>query len=195
MSKKRLSILIPTLQSRSKVCQQLTDELTNQLTVDVEFMLLPDNGQSKIGNKRNTLLAAAQGDYVAFIDDDDMISKDYVEKVLTALEGNPDCASLDGRVYWADGKSRLFRHSIKYDSWHTKDDVDYRMPGHLNAVKRKYALEVGFPEINHGEDHEYSKGLIPYLKTEGSISGEIYYYYQSSEFPLATRAELLKKIK
>lgn len=195
MSRKRLSILIPTMHSRSKVCQQLTDELTNQLTVEVEFMLLPDNGEINIGKKRNALLEAAQGDYVAFVDDDDMVSKDYVEKVLTALEGNPDCASLDGRVYWRDGTSRLFRHSIKYDSWYTKDNVDYRMPSHLNAIKRKYAIEVGFPEISHGEDHAYSKGLIPYLKTEGTIEGEIYHYYQSNEFPISLRAELLKNIK
>lgn len=195
MARKRLSLLIPTLISRGKICEELTSELTRQLTVDVEFMLFPDNGETTIGAKRNALIEAAQGDYVAFIDDDDMVSPNYVEKVLTALEGNPDCASLDGRVYWADGRSRLFRHSIKYDSWYTKDDIDYRMPSHLNAIKRKYAKEVGFPEINYGEDHAYSKALMPYLKTEGQVPGEIYFYYQSNEFPMEKRKELLKKIK
>ncbi len=195
MGHKRLSLLIPTLHSRSKVCEQITSEIVNQLTTDVEMLILPDNGEQTIGAKRNTLLEGATGDYVAFIDDDDMISKDYVEKVLAALEGNPDCASLDGYVYWRDGRKRLFKHSIEYTSWYTSNDIDYRMPSHLNAIKREYALQVRFQEINHGEDHQYSKDLRQYLKTEGKVDGVIYYYYQSHEFPLAIRDELLKSIK
>ena len=166
MGHKRLSLLIPTLHERSKICEQITSEIVNQLTTDVEMLILPDNGEQTIGAKRNTLLEGATGDYVAFIDDDDMISKDYVEKVLAALEGNPDCASLDGYVYWRDGSKRLFRHSIEYTSWYTSEGIDYRMPSHLNAIKREYALQVRFQEINHGEDHQNSKDLQKYLKTE-----------------------------
>lgn len=195
MGHKRLSLLIPTLYKRSKICEQITSEIVNQLTTDVEMLILPDNGEQTIGAKRNTLLEGATGDYVAFIDDDDMISKDYVEKVLAALEGNPDCASLDGYVYWRDGSKRLFRHSIEYTSWYTSEGIDYRMPSQINAVKREYALQVRFPEINHGEDHQYSKGLQQYLKTEGKVDGVIYHYYQSNEFPLVIREELLKNIK
>lgn len=195
MAKKRLSLLIATLTSRSSVCEQITSEIVNQLTTEVEMLILPDNGEQTIGAKRNSLLSAATGDYVAFIDDDDMISKDYVEKVLAALEGNPDCASLDGYVYWRDGSKRLFKHSIDYTHWYTKDGVDYRTPGHINAIRREHALQVGFPEINHGEDHQYSKDLVPYLKTEGKVDGVIYHYYQSHEFPMAIRDELIRNIK
>jgi glycosyltransferase involved in cell wall biosynthesis len=195
VGKKRLSLLIPTLNDRSTICDQITSEIVNQLTTDVEMLILPDDGEKNIGAKRNILLEGATGDYVAFIDDDDMISKDYVEKVLAALEGNPDCASLDGYVYWSDGRKRLFKHSIEYTSWYTSGDVDYRMPGHLNAVKREYALQARFPEISYAEDHQYSKDLQQYLKTEGKIEGVIYHYYQSTEFPKALRSELLKNIK
>lgn len=177
MSYKRLSILIPTLHKRSKLCQQLTDELTRQLTVDVEFMLLPDNGERSIGEKRNALLEAAIGDYVAFIDDDDMISGDYIEKVLTALEEDPDCASLTGIIYEPGGGQRKFVHSIEYEGWYTKDNVDYRYPNHLNAIKKKYATKVGFPEISHGEDKAFSDRIQPYLKKEAVIDGVIYHYY------------------
>ena len=194
MGQKRLSLLIPTLGSRSKVCEQITSEIVNQLTTDVEMLILPDDGEQTIGAKRNILLEGATGDYVAFIDDDDMISKDYVEKVLAALEGNPDCASLDGYVYWRDGSKRLFKHSIEYTSWYTSDGVDYRMPNHINAIKREYALLARFPETSHAEDHEYSKEIQQYLKTEGKIDGVIYHYYQSNEFPIELRSELLKNI-
>jgi hypothetical protein len=69
------------------------------------------------------------------------------------------------------------------------------MPNHVNAVRREYALQVRFPEINHAEDHQYSKDLQQYLKTEGKIEGVIYHYYQSTEFPKSLRSELLKNIK
>jgi len=38
-----------------------------------------------IGAKRNQLLHRAKGDYVAFVDDDDLVSSDYVNKVLSAV--------------------------------------------------------------------------------------------------------------
>jgi glycosyltransferase involved in cell wall biosynthesis len=177
MGEKRLSILIPTLQKRSKLCQELTDELTRQLTTEVEFMLLPDAGQRTIGEKRNALLEAAQGDYVAFIDDDDMISPDYIDKVMKALEEDPDCASLTGFIYEGNSSPRTFVHSIDYEGWYTKDGIDYRYPNHLNAVKKKYALKVGFPEISHGEDRAYSDRIQQYLKKESKIEGVIYHYY------------------
>lgn len=177
MSEKRLSILIPTLQKRSKLCQELTDELTRQLTTEVEFMLLPDSGQRTIGEKRNALVEAAVGDYIAFIDDDDMISPDYIEKVMTALESDPDCTSLTGLIYDGGQAPRKFIHSIEYEGWYSRDGVDYRYPNHLNAVKRKYAAKVSFPEINHGEDRAYSDRIQQYLKKEAKIDGVIYHYY------------------
>jgi len=177
MAEKRLSLLIPTLSKRSKLCQELTDELTRQLTTEVEFMLLPDSGQRTIGEKRNALLEAAVGDYIAFIDDDDMISPDYIEKVMTALEADPDCASLTGLIYDGSPSPRTFIHSIEYEGWYSRDGVDYRYPNHLNAVRRKYAEKVGFPEISHGEDRAYSDRIQKYLKKESKIDGVIYHYY------------------
>ena len=182
MGAKRLSLLIPTLNNRSKLCERLTSKIIDQLTTEVEMMLLPDNGEKTIGEKRNALLDAAIGDYVAFIDDDDMISDDYIEQVMTALEGNPDCASLNGFIYTPEGKKRLFTHSIKHDGWYTKDDVDFRTPNHINAIRRELAVMVGFPELNHGEDHQFSKEIRKYLTTEGEAPGVIYHYYPSSEF-------------
>jgi len=182
MGAKRLSLLIPTLNNRSKMCERLTSKIVDQLTTEVEMMLLPDDGQRTIGEKRNALVEAAIGDYVAFIDDDDMISDDYIERVLTALEGNPDCASLNGYIYQPDKSKRVFTHSIKYDGWYTKDGVDFRTPNHLNAIKRKLVEMVGFKHINSGEDHDFSNKIRPYLETEGEITAVIYHYYPSAEF-------------
>jgi glycosyltransferase involved in cell wall biosynthesis len=180
---KRLSILICSLESRADKLERLMDVLTPQLTVEVEVLTHVDNGEASIGRKRNELMEAALGDYVAFVDDDDMVSDDYVEKVLTALDSDPDCASLTGIIYFAGGKSALFDHSTEHQEWSTgADGVYYRSPNHLNAIKRSIANKVIFEDINFGEDKKFSDKVRPFLRKETRIPGEIYYYYPSKGY-------------
>ena len=74
-------------------------------------------------------------------------------------------------------------HSLKYKMWWDEEDVDrqgkrryFRNPNHLNPVKKIFALATRFPETNCGEDHDYSKRLLPLLNTEVNIEKPIYYY-------------------
>ena len=41
-----------------------------------------DNKRRSVGSKRNCLLDSAHGEYVSFIDDDDEVATDYVDKIL-----------------------------------------------------------------------------------------------------------------
>jgi cellulose synthase/poly-beta-1,6-N-acetylglucosamine synthase-like glycosyltransferase len=175
----KLSILIPTLEERKESLAELRRELDGQVGKrNVEVLHLSDNRQMTIGQKRNMLLNQSQGEYVAFIDDDDLPSVDYVTKVLNALAKNPDCTSLTGEIVFSDGYSRPFIHSLRYDRW--IDDhgnkVYYRPPNHLNAVRRSIAAQVGFPPWNSGEDRSFSMGIRHHLKNEGWIDGCIYTY-------------------
>lgn len=174
----KLSILIPSLNSRKDKLQQLMDALRPQKKDNVEFMVLPDDGQMSIGQKRNMLLMQSHGEYVAFVDDDDMVPNDYVDRVLKGLMTNPDCTSLTGRIVFSDGYSRPFVHSLRYDRWidDHENKVYYRPPNHLNAIKREHAVKVGFPQINLGEDRHFSVNIRQYLKKESWIDGEIYEY-------------------
>jgi cellulose synthase/poly-beta-1,6-N-acetylglucosamine synthase-like glycosyltransferase len=177
---KRLSILICSLESRAEKLERLMDALTPQLTIEVEVLTHVDKGEASIGKKRNELMEAALGDYVAFVDDDDMVSVDYVEKVLTALDDDPDCASLTGIIYFANGKSEIFDHSVEHQEWSRgSNGVYYRSPNHLNAIRRSIASKVVFEDINFGEDKRFSDKVRPFLRKETRIPGEIYYYYPS----------------
>ena len=90
--KHKFSILIPTLVEREEKLNALKEELQNQIgDRAVQVLSLADNLQMSVGQKRNMLLAQSTGEYVAFVDDDDSVSVDYVTKVLTALESSPDC--------------------------------------------------------------------------------------------------------
>jgi hypothetical protein len=120
---------------------------------------------------------------VAFIDDDDTISDNYISLVMEGIDKGVDCCSLTG-IITDDGKNpRKFIHSDKYDSWFEKDNIYYRCVNHLNCIKTSLALQIGFPEKNNGEDHHYSlrlkkSGLI---KTEHEIEPVIYYYEHRSK--------------
>ena len=87
-----LSILIPTVPQRANLFLELHTEINNQLEMCNAFGLVEvisdcaPVGAKTTGKKRNDLLNAAQGDYVWFIDDDDMILPNAVSLVLAALE-------------------------------------------------------------------------------------------------------------
>jgi cellulose synthase/poly-beta-1,6-N-acetylglucosamine synthase-like glycosyltransferase len=181
----KLSILIPSLEERKPKLEQLKAELASQMGKrNVEVLSLSDNRQMSIGQKRNMLLTQSTGEYVSFVDDDDMVSPDYIEKVLNALTKNPDCSSLTGEIVFSDGYSRPFIHSLRYTQWIDDHEgkVYYRPPNHLNAVRRAIAVQVGFPPWNSGEDRSFSMGIRHFLKKEEWIEGVIYNYKCSKTF-------------
>ena len=176
MAHKQLSILICSITERAKLLHRLLVHLKVQMSDEVEIITEIDNREMTIGEKRNKLLLRACGDYVAFIDDDDLVSDDYISKILAAIKTSPDCCSLQGEI--TRGKRmNVFLHSIEYDHWFRNCEIYYRCPNHLNAIKRSIALQVGFAHKNSEEDRDFSTQIYSLLKTEEKIAGTIYYYY------------------
>jgi len=177
-----LSILVCSLGARHHLLSQLVQELRKQATLEVEILVNTDDGQKPIGTKRNELLRRARGKYVAFVDDDDLVSSDYVRKILSAAQSDPDCCGMEGIITLDGGNPRRFIHSTRYDHWFEKDGVYYRPPNHLSPVKRQIALQVGFPEISFAEDRMYSLKLLPLIESEAFIEGPIYYYRSVTKY-------------
>lgn len=180
---KRLSILIPTLSNRSHYLERLLEILNPQADSSIEILIQKDDGEKSIGEKRNILLDKATGDYIAFVDDDDLVSNDYCPKIITALESEPDVVGIHLHHYEDFNLRGLTYHSLRYDSWwqeQNKEDPSltnyYRNPNHLNPVKREYALVTKFPLISMAEDKDYSRRLLTHLKTEEYIEDPIYFY-------------------
>jgi len=179
----KFQILICSLEKRSKLLWRLLEILMPQTSQneDVTFLIDIDNGEDSIGKKRNRLLKESTADYVAFIDDDDRISNNYVDKILKGIENGVDCCSLRGIITENGGNPLVFEHSIKYNSYKTNPvgEVRYeRFPNHLNCIKASIAKQFKFPEKNHGEDTDWAtqihkSGLI---KTEHYIPEILYYY-------------------
>jgi glycosyltransferase involved in cell wall biosynthesis len=178
-----LSILICSIEERADQLGRLKRSLEKQGAPSAEVQVLTevDNRVLSVGDKRNRLLDRSRGAYVAFIDDDDQVSSNYVRLVVEGCRTGCDCCSLLG-VHYIDGRfDANFEHSIKHNSWERLPGGLYiRPPNHLNAVRRDYALRVRFPGINVGEDHDYCLRLREYLKTEHPILEPIYKYQFSA---------------
>lgn len=197
-----LSILIPTTPDRSPFIIKLKQQFKEQLGAvilqesipfeeghssylmkdyykDVEVVYYWDQKQATIGRKRNFLKSVAQSKYLTYIDSDDRIGPNYFKHAFAGIEKDVDACGLTG-IITEDGQNpKKFVHSMKYDSWYEKDGVYYRNNNHLNVVKTSIARQMKFPEINSGEDHDYSKQLLAsgLIKTEYWDENEILYYY------------------
>lgn len=188
MSNIKLSILIPTINGREGFYNSLMHSLTFQIMEygfenEIEVLTNKDNSIKAIGAKRNELIAAATGEYVCFIDDDDKVSDHYITRVMHGCYTGADCVSLKGNYYLDNVFYKPFIHSIKYKEWNNDNPEFYeRCPNHLNAIKREHVKDILFDEVNFGEDGKWSYALRDSgrLKTEYEIDEVIYHYYHRS---------------
>ena len=178
----KLELLICSIEKRDYFLNRLINILKPEMRSSTHYQVYIDNGTMSIGRKRNLLLQQSPADYVAFIDDDDRVSDNYIPLLMEGIEKGVDCCSLRGIITDDGNNPQVFEHSIKYNSYKTNPEgyeVRYeRFPNHLNCIKASIAKQFIFPEKNHGEDTDwamqlYKSGLI---KTEHYIPEVIYFY-------------------
>lgn len=178
-----LSLLIPTIVERREMFENIysilkTQILKNQNKNKIEILV--DNSNNTIGAKRNNLLEKSKGEYIAFIDDDDEVSSDYIDTLMNAIKSKPDCVSLRGVITWNGSNPELFEHSVKYSAYATTtNEIKYeRYPNHLNCIKSSIAKQFKFKEINFGEDTDWATQIFQsgLLKKEVYIDKVLYHY-------------------
>ena len=174
----KLSILVCTVPSRVHTfLPRIIDLLMLQNTQDVEILYLGDNKTMTVGAKRNALLSISKGDYVVFVDDDDYISDDYVEKILEAIKEGSDCITFGVMCSINDGDFKPVKYSLSYNKDFNTPTEYHRLPNHIMCVKRELVDWVRFSDKSYGEDIDYAKRLKKYLLTETRIPDILYYYY------------------
>lgn len=172
----KLSILIPSLACRTEFLSKLISALNPQLTKGVEVLVRIDNADKQIGAKRNELLDSATGEYVVFIDDDDMVSPNFIEKVLEGITSGCDYI----------GYAQMFHHIHTGQqskvttnigaTWGFKDGVYIRGVQHICPIRREIASQVRFPDKSFSEDREWGYEIEKLVKTEFTIDEPLYYY-------------------
>lgn len=180
-----LSILTPAIPSRMAQAMILASDINRQIgTLACEHLILTDNKRRTVGEKRDALLRASRGSYVAFVDDDDWIAPDYVKSLLEVTQCNPDVitfcqsATVNGAVRLVQFK--LGNENENFDPKET--GILKRNAWHVCAWRRSLAIQSQFPASNYGEDWAFAAPLcaIPNLR-EAHIDKVLHFYNHSAE--------------
>lgn len=186
-----LAILIPYTHDREKLCKRVIAQLQAQIKnhpVEIITHLTShsQHGGMTTGAKRNHLLDRARAisaSHIAFVDSDDLVGPNYIERNMEGVYGDYDCNELWGQYYENGRMLNPFHHSIVHDHWWQDDKFYYRNPNHLNVVKLSLLKDIRFKDQTIGEDGHYSIDLQKsgLLKREYPIKEIIYYYFAGSK--------------
>lgn len=148
----KLSILTPTIQGRGFQLAELQSKIASQTNGQVEHLVFCDNRTRSIGAKRQALVDIARGEYIAFCDDDDDISDDYVAELLRATESGADVITFHQKAWRNDVASTVEFGINNKDGTFNPGGITLRAPWHVCAWKREVVAGCLFGESNYGED-------------------------------------------
>jgi glycosyltransferase involved in cell wall biosynthesis len=181
-----LSILIPTMTSRRVLFARMQADLDAQIRKsgyenEVEILALEDDGTVSTGSKRNQLMSRASGNFIAFVDDDDEVSSDYIQRIVEVLKRRPqiDCIGIKGLAFFRGKHPRQFNYSVRYKDYWSENGVGYGPPYHLNPIRREIAVKYPFADVSYSEDIDWAMRLARAgaLQEEEFIDSTLYRYY------------------
>lgn len=176
------NVLIATLGQRRARFERLLARLlpqTEPYDGNVTVTALFNNGELGIGELRHQLLNSTHSDYVSFVDDDDEVPSYFVQRVMDALNGEPDYVGWRMQCYLDGVKLKPTYHSICYRSWFEDDDGFYRCLSHLNPIRTELARRGDY-RIMLPEDHSWAMQVYPHVHTETYLDDVMYHYHSST---------------
>jgi len=194
----KFSVLILSIPSRNESLMAAMKQLQEQADATgqgkaVEILVLLDNRSKSISEKRNDLLQAARGKYIAFLDDDDAVSKEYMSKILAAIDEHDgvDCISFN---QWCtiNGEPMNVEFGIGNPHGHLWRDEDgflgdiRRPPYHMCVWRREIAQSEVFNPVygengQSTEDIDWLMRLYPKVQTEHHIPDALHGYIYNSQ--------------
>lgn len=188
----KLSIIIPYYNAK-----QYTDELLNcllpQLTDEVEVILVDDGSDIPFktnyqwcrvfrkenggcSSARNMGLDNSVGEYIQFVDADDLVADDFISKILSKIEEHPDIIEYSWKSLSAEGP----QHDHKLE----KDTDRLSNPSVCTRTfSRKLIGNIRFNEKKDStEDEDFSR-KIGYLGNDNlkiSIIKDYMYFYRTA---------------
>lgn len=178
----KLSIIIPYYNTL-KETKKLMDKLIPQLNDNVEIIIIDDGCHEEeldkhvsknirvlhrvvnsgvAGVPRNLGLKEAKGEYIAFIDSDDDVIEDYIEKILHKTQSNPDIIFLSWK-------------SIKQTILMTTKPPQWNCAVWCRVYHRRIIGNIRFDEnLKKAEDWKFNQAIK--YKTSVCIRKPIYLY-------------------
>lgn len=189
----RLSIIIPCYNAEPYI-SELLDRLLEQVNKDIEIIVIDDGSRKPfkddrvkvirkenggVSSARNLGLDKAKGDYIAFIDADDMVSKDFIKQILDKLEKEPDVIWLSWETFGGGWNQRVILHEgDNFPSWN--------LCVWNRVYKRDLIGDIRFNEKKKvAEDAEFIRDVK--VKNIAYISKPIYFYRTNQHNSLTQR--------
>lgn len=176
-----ISVIIPVYNGQ-KTIKETIQSVLNQTFADWELIIVNDGSQDAtleiinsindyrikvfsysnagVSSSRNRGLDQARGEFISFLDADDLWTPDKLKEQLKALQENPQSALAYSWTSWIDQSGQLLRqgghitvNGRVYDKLLVRDFIE----SGSNPLIRKQALDKvgGFDcSITHGEDWE-----------------------------------------
>lgn len=183
-----LTILIPSVPGRINILlPRLLQTLHQQIDQrnDVEIIVLYDNKKTSLGVKRNNLIKLAQGNFITFIDDDDLVADNYIELIMDKINNYPtaDCIVFNSKYYENNQYICECKYGIELEYNHVVSSTALwtGKPAHTMIWARDIIQSTLFPDINHGEDYDWVALAWPKIKHQVRIDEALYFYYFSTE--------------
>ncbi len=183
------SILVPSVVTRPQLLKRLIDRLAPQVMPfkgEVEVVVFWNNFERQLGELRQLMLADALGEYVNFIDDDDLVVENYVEKIFPLLDGVDYIGFMVDFFSNGTKVNRPVIHSLKCRGWYEDETGFYRRATHVNPVKKELALaHANYDQSDYKnkrpEDVLYAQNMDPFLKTEHYVPEPLHIYEQTDD--------------
>ena len=201
----QLSIIIPYYNAK-KTTDAILDVLAPQIPgKDVEVVIVDDGSREKYktsykwakvyrqrnggsGQARNTGMDKAKGEYITFIDADDMIPDYYIEKIMAKIKEGFDICDMSWKT--AEGNEPRFDYKLK-----TEKDRLTNPAVWCRVFRAEFLNGVRFSEYkDSAEDEDFSRRvgyLDPELKCKRTaITDYMYFYYSGVD---DSQSKLYKK--
>ena len=224
MSEIKLSVIVPTYNS-SNTIERLIHSLSNQIFKDFEIVFIDDNSTDNTvdlilkalensnipsqlivnetnkgpGYSRNRGLEKANGDYIVFIDSDDIVREDHLSTFYENIKGH-DSVFVKGLK--VDNEGNLF--DFKVDRFDSIIELSIRNNHIIKAtdiINLEMLKEIPFSfvlmlykkeiilnndirfneEFNYGEDTEFAIRYLSNCDDVKFVNKYTYYYYQEEE--------------
>jgi len=179
----QLSILTPAVPSRIEQVNGLRAMIAAQIrdNMPIEHLILFDNKRRTVGEKRDALLRIALGEYVAFVDDDDFVSDDYVALILQKTWLGPDVITFRQQATVNDQIAEIEFRLGHPNQPFLPGTLVKRNAWHICAWRRSLAIASHFPASNYGEDWAFAAPLCQVAKTEEHIPKTLHFYRHYSD--------------
>lgn len=187
-----LSIIIPTY-NRNEYIVKLLDKLQSQMKDNVEVIVVDDHSDIPLESSwfkyiyldnnsggasipRNKGLDIAKGEYIAFIDSDDLVSDDYIETILEKTKEDWDFCYIS----W-QGKSNKVIIKDTAPAWNCCV---------WNSVYKKDLIgDKRFdPKLKMAEDYDFNRKVRNGKKA--NITKILYYYNEDTPKSLTKQGEM-----